>query len=50
MVISDAVNGAPRSLSVGMDISSPLTNELCTAACFQNGYGLAGTEFAGWVA
>ncbi|KAF5348257.1 hypothetical protein D9756_010540 [Leucocoprinus leucothites] len=44
---TDAVNGAPRSLSVGMGVNGPMTDELCTAACFQNGYPLAGTEFAG---
>lgn len=44
---SDAVNGAPRSLSVGMNTGGPVTTESCTAACFQGGYRLSGTEFAG---
>ncbi|KXN83001.1 Putative fungistatic metabolite, partial [Leucoagaricus sp. SymC.cos] len=44
---TDAVNGAPRSLPNGMGVNGPMTTELCTAACFQNGYRLAGTEYSG---
>lgn len=46
---SDAVNGAPRTLSVGMATDGPVTTESCTTACFEDGWRFAGTEFSQYV-
>ncbi|EKM74831.1 hypothetical protein AGABI1DRAFT_95324 [Agaricus bisporus var. burnettii JB137-S8] len=43
---TDAVNGAPRTLSVGMATDGPVTTESCTTACFEDGWRFAGTEFS----
>ncbi|KAG5352852.1 hypothetical protein C0989_012606 [Termitomyces sp. Mn162] len=40
----DNVAGLGRSLTVGMAVTNN-SNEVCTAACFEAGYPLSGTEF-----
>lgn len=42
---SDNVNGAGRSLTVGMALATTTSIESCTSACFTAGYKLSGTEF-----
>ncbi|KAF9448413.1 copper radical oxidase [Macrolepiota fuliginosa MF-IS2] len=44
---TDAVNGAPRSLANAMNTNGPVDIETCTTACFNAGFHLSGTEFAG---
>lgn len=44
---SDNVNGAGRTLTVGVAITGGLTMEKCTAACYNAGLPLAGSEYAG---
>lgn len=43
---SDLVNGAGRTLPVGMAMTGDLTQAKCTTACFNAGYPLSGAEFA----
>lgn len=49
LFFSDNVNGAGRTLTVGVAITGGLTMEKCTAACYNAGLPLAGSEYAGFV-
>ena len=46
---SDNVNGQ-RVLTTGMGVDGQVSTETCTAACFNHGFRLAGTEYSGYVA
>jgi hypothetical protein len=43
---SDNVNGAGRTLAVGMPVTGDLTQAKCTTACFNAGFPLSGAEYA----
>jgi hypothetical protein len=49
LFVSDNVNGAGRTLTVGMAVTGGLTMEKCTSGCQNAGYSLAGGEYAGFV-
>lgn len=43
---SEGLNGQ-RTLTTGMGVQGAMTTEKCTAACFNGGFRLAGTEYSG---
>lgn len=43
---SDNVNGAGRTLGVGMPVTGDMTQAKCTTACFNAGFPLSGAEYA----
>lgn len=46
---SDNVNGAGRAIANPTQVTGSVSIESCTAACFNAGFGVSGTEFAEYV-